>query len=53
VKDRRDCSEIARWNKEDLGYKGLYTKSVHVKGESIKGVKDLGARIQEGQDRGL
>jgi hypothetical protein len=54
VKDHRDCNEITRWDKEeDLGYKGLCTKSDHVKGESIKGVKDPGARIQEGQDRGL
>jgi hypothetical protein len=36
-----------------LGYKGLYTKSVRVKGESMEEVKDLGARIQEGQDRGF
>jgi hypothetical protein len=35
-----------------LGYKGLYTMSVCVKGESMKEVKDLGTRIQEGQDQG-
>jgi hypothetical protein len=34
-------------------YKGLYTKSVRVKGESIEVVRDPGARIQEGQDRGF
>jgi hypothetical protein len=51
VRDCRDRSKIAKWNEEkDFGYKELYTKSDCVKGESIKGIKDLGARIQEGQE---
>jgi hypothetical protein len=35
-----------------LGYKGLYAKSVCVKGKSMEEIKDPGARIQEGQERG-